>query len=260
VLLTLAQVPIGVFDAVTVAVAAISYGLGRKKGLVWQLSGVATLILGGVCATILARPVGALFGEGILVRFAAWVLVYALVAICLYVLSLKLKHRIEKLEFDELDQRFGGVLGAFKGLFAFAVLVLVASGISTNIATAVRESASGQALLVLVDELRPVVPERVASALFPGEAAATPTPEPEPALDPTPSWAPEEPAPQPVPQPAQQPPQREPAGPPAWAEDPQPREPYYREPDPEPREDPGRADPDPWDGTGDPLDPLAPPR
>lgn len=252
-LLTLAQVPIGVFDAVTVAVAAISYGLGRKKGLVWQLSGVATLILGGVCATILARPVGALFGEGILVRFAAWVLVYALVAICLYVLSLKLKHRIEKLEFDELDQRFGGVLGAFKGLFAYGVLVLVASGISTNIATSVRESASGQALLVLVDELRPVVPERVASALFPGEPTPTPAaPEPEPAFDPTPTWAPE-PAPEPV---REEPPQREPAGPPAWQEDPEP----YRAPDPEPGSDPGRADPDPWDPTGDPLDPLAPPR
>lgn len=252
-MLTLAQVPIGVFDALTVAVAAISYGLGRKKGLVWQLSGVATLVLGGICATVLARPVSGLFGEGILVRFASWVLIYALVAICLYVLSLKLKHRIEKLEFDELDQRFGGVLGAFKGLFAFGVLVLVASGISTNIATAVRESASGQALLVLVDELRPVVPERVASALFPGEPTPTPAPpEPEPAFDPTPTWAPEDPAP--APQPAQQTPLREPAGPPAWQEEPEP----YREP--EPREDPGRADPDPWDGTGDPLDPLAPPR
>jgi uncharacterized membrane protein required for colicin V production len=252
VLLTLAQVPIGVFDALTVAVAAISYGLGRKKGLVWQLSGVATLILGGICATVLARPVGALFGDGILTRFAAWVLVYALVAICLYVLSLKLKHRIEKLEFDELDQRFGGVLGAFKGLFAFGVLVLVASGISTNIATAVRESASGQALLVLVDELRPVVPERVASALFPGEPSPTPA-APQPDLDPTPAWAPET-QPQPLEEP--QPPVREPAGPPAWQEDPEP----YQEPAPEPREDPGRADPDPWDSTGDPLDPLAPPR
>ncbi len=255
-MLTLAQVPIGVFDALTVAVAAISYGLGRKKGLVWQLSGVATLVLGGICATILARPVGALFGEGILIRFAAWALIYALVAICLYVLSLKLKHRIEKLEFDELDQRFGGVLGTFKGLFAFGVIVLVASGISTNIASAVRESASGQALLVLVDELRPVVPERVASALFPGEpvAPSPEPPEPEPAFDPTPSWAPQDPAPQPAQQPAQQTPLREPAGPPAWQEEPEP----YREP--EPRPDPGRASPDPWDGSGDPLDPLAPPR
>lgn len=251
-MLTLAQVPIGVFDALTVAVAAISYGLGRKKGLVWQLSGVVTLLVGGVCATVLAKPVGSLFGEGILVTFAGWVLVYALVAICLYVLSLKLKHRIEKLEFDELDQRFGGVLGAFKGLFAFAILVLVASGLSTNIATAVRGSASGQALLFLVDELRPVVPERVSSALFPGESAAVPSPEPAPALDPTPSWIPEAPAQ--APPPAIQLPTREPAGPPAWHE---PEEPQDR---PQRANDTGRADPDPWDSRVDPTDPLAPPR
>ncbi|MBL4848625.1 MAG: CvpA family protein [Planctomycetes bacterium] len=257
-LLTLAEIPIGVFDALTVVVAALSYGIGRKRGLVWQLSGVATLVLGGICATILSGPVGGLITEGIVGRFAGWVLVYALVAISLYVLSLKLKHRIEKLEFDELDQRFGGLLGVFKGLFAFGVLVLIASGISTRIATSVRESASGQALLVLVDELRPVVPERVASALFPGEGPP-PTPEPtEPGLEPT--------APEPSAAPATDPD----PGVPAPA-DPLPANPLPadREPnrDPEPEAsgpDPdrwsGRADPDPWDPNAGPTDPLAPPR
>ena len=261
--LLLAQTsPLGIFDALTFVVAVASYAIGRKRGLVWQLSGVATLLVGGACATILARPLGGLFAEGIVGRFAAWVTIYALVAICLYVLSLKLKHRIEKLEFDELDQRFGGLLGVFKGLFAFAILTLVAAGLSTGVALAVRESASGRALLVIVDELRPVVPERIADALFPAaEATPLPTPAPSDPLE-QPVYQPElQPEPQPTTQQRPRRPERPRTSPP---------KPAPREPEPEPERDPEpeqfgpqRADPgyaDPFDTRRDPVDPLAPPR
>lgn len=257
-LLSLAQSsPVGIFDALTVVVAAVSYGIGRKRGLVWQLSGVATLLVGGACATILARPVGELFAEGIVGRFAGWVAVYALVAICLYVLSLKLKHRIEKLEFDELDQRFGGLLGVFKGLFAFGVLTLVAAGISSGVADSVRASASGRALLVVVDELRPAVPERVAQALFPPEETSPP-PAPAP-VDPLrqPVYQPDFSRPAPSPEPAR--PARPRASPRPSAREPEPE----REPEPPEQFGPQRAEPayvDPFDTRQDPVDPLAPPR
>jgi uncharacterized membrane protein required for colicin V production len=164
---------LGVFDVVTAVVAAVGYGIGCKRGLVWQLSGILTLVVGGACATILCQPLGPLILDGLLGRFVAWVGIYAVVAVCLYLLSLRLKHRLEDMELDELDERFGGMLGVFKALLVFGIIVLIAVGVSDRVAGAVRASASGRALHAVVHELRPYFPELIDRALQPRDSQAT---------------------------------------------------------------------------------------
>ncbi len=255
-------VALGIFDLVTVAVGTIGYLIGRSRGLVWQLSGIATLVVGGLSATVLARPLGAKLGAGpLLGPFAAWVIVYAVVAVCLYVLSLRLKHRIEELEFDELDKRFGGALGAFKGLAVFAVVTLIAVALSARVEAAVKGSASGQALRAIVHELRPLLPERVHEAFGP---YLDPVTDPEPAPQPTAPAEPAPPAPKPDPGPARPvasgaagaatppapQPVNEPLPPLEYPEVPLPAGPTPAAP----------AEPDdPFDTSNDPPDPLAPP-
>ncbi len=276
--------PVGIYDLFTVAVGVAGYLIGRHRGLVWQVSGIVTLLLGGLCATVLSRPLGGVFAEGLLGRFVAWVVVYAVVAICLYVLSLRLKHRIEEMEFDELDRRFGGALGAFKGLLAFGVVTLVALGLSSSVKAAVEGSASGRALRAVVHELRPLVPERVYDALGPW-ADDEPEPAPQPVLpalpapDPGPAAAgasgrrtpsprsetprPETPRPEtPRPETPRPAPLPRTAGPPPPPELPlgSPDLDYPEVPRPaaEPRSE--QVEDDPFDTSDDPPDPLAPPR
>ena len=247
---------LGLYDLLTLIVGAVGYAIGRKRGLVWQLSGIATLIVGGVCATILCNPLGPMIHEGLLGRFAAWIGVYAAVSICLYLISLRLKHRLEEAELDELDERFGGMLGVVKSLIAFGAVTMVAVGISGRIAGAVRASASGKALYVLVHELKPYFPEQIDRALQGEDPAPREDAEAPPAAPfaPRPTEAPPSPVPARVERrepPAERPPQ--PEVDPDLALEPVP------DPDPEPEPEP-ELQPDPFDPHQEPTDPLAPPR
>jgi hypothetical protein len=253
---------IGVFDLLTLAVAVVGYALGRSRGFAWQVSGLVTLVGGAICATVLSRPLGPLFGEGILGAFAAWVVIYAVIAICLYVLTLRFKDKLEDMEFDELDRRFGGLLGGFKALAAFGVVTLVAVPLSSGVERSVKGSVSGRALQATVHELRPLVPERIHDAFGPyldrveggsgSEAPESPTPVPtQPA---TPPASPTSPAPTRAPS--------QPARPPASAQaSPTPRVSPLRPPPASPTpEAPPSEIADPFDPSQDPTDPLAPPR
>lgn len=287
---------VGVYDLLTLGIGFAGYALGRSRGLAWQASGLVTLVGGGLCATALATPLGPAFAEGVAGRFAAWIVVYVAVATCLYVITLRFKHKLKELEYDELDKRFGGLFGALKGLLVFAVITLVSAGLSQRIAGAVKRSACGQALRALVHEVRPALPEQVHDAFGPwldpmdgGPGAPTPpaprwptderSPGPGPTgARPTPTEAPQ-PRPQPTPTqpvaPAQPvtptPPVAGPPAPPATrpapapARPPRPVEPDWSEDPDADVEAPSRPTrsneaPDPFDTSKDALDPLAPPR
>lgn len=285
---------VGVYDLLTLGIGFAGYALGRSRGLAWQASGLATLVGGGLCATALATPLGPAFAEGVAGRFAAWIVVYVAVATCLYVITLRFKHKLKELEYDELDKRFGGLFGAIKGLLVFAVITLVSAGLSQRIAGAVKRSACGQALRALVHEVRPALPEQVHDAFGPwldpmdgGPGATTPpaprwptderspaprteAPPPAPRTEarptppgpvaptpPTPPVAgpPAPPTPKPTPKPAPTP--ARPA--------PRPVEPvapeWTEDPDADVEAQPRpNQTPDPFDTSRDPLDPLAPPR
>jgi uncharacterized membrane protein required for colicin V production len=259
----------GLFDLFTIAVAVAGYLVGRSRGLVWQASGVGTLVLGGLCATVLCRPLGSVFADGILGRFVAWVVVYVVVAVCLYVLTLKLKGKIKELEFDELDKRFGGMIGSFKGLLAFAVVTLVAVALSDGVRGAVKASATGQSLSYLVHQFQPLLPEKIHDAFGPYLDRVHPDVPTQPSERPvsqTPST--QRPGQQPRP-PVKRP--QPPVKPPIVKDTPVPRTPTpvkTPSPDPvpitplEPPVPPATpvrdTEPDPFDTTSDPPDPLAP--
>jgi uncharacterized membrane protein required for colicin V production len=247
---------LGVFDLVTLGVGAVGYLLGRSRGLLWQASGLLTLIGGGLCATVLSRPLGHLFAAGVAGRFVAWLAVYVVVAVCLYVLTLKFKARIKELEYEELDWRFGGLFGVIKGLTIFALITLIAAGVTPRIAGPVKASYAGQALRAIVHELRPLVPEQVHEAFGPWLDAVD---EPPPVTQAPTRW-PERDAPQPPPTTTSQtaPP---PAPPPIAPRPPVLEREVELEPPPRtPRRDPPPPAADPFDTSRDPPDPLAPPR
>ena len=255
----------GLFDVVVIGVALVGYALGRARGLAWQISGLLTLLLGGVSATVLCRPVGALFNDGILGRFVGWIAVYLVVATALYVLTLSFREKLKEIEFDELDKRFGGVLGAVKALGILAVITVVAVPLSPRVAKAVKPTLSGRVLGKVVVETRALLPERIPDTFAAPEVPAESTaqakpPSPSPQRRPT-----QQPGTPPAPEPSRTPP---PARPQPPAVDPD----LYRAP----HEPPRRAFPqdetggedhverdltgDPFDTTADPTDPLAPPR
>jgi len=176
----------GAYDLVVILALVLGYFVGRAKGFVWQLSGIATLALGYVAASALWRPVAAAFpGDwpADLRSFAAWAAIYAVVSIGVYLVSLKLEKRIRELEFEELDRRFGGALGAVKAGLLVLVCSLVAVAVSAKARDAIRVSPSGRVLARAGVALRFLLPDRVGDAM--GECLKDM--EPNPVAEPTPA-------------------------------------------------------------------------
>src|SRR5207237_5593617 len=93
----------GVFDLVVAAALVLGFLLGRARGFAWQVSGIATLALGYLCAAASASLVARAFPETWpldLRVFAAWSAVYALVTIGVYFVTLKLSKKIRELELE----------------------------------------------------------------------------------------------------------------------------------------------------------------
>jgi uncharacterized membrane protein required for colicin V production len=158
----------GPFDVLVLAVLAVGYVLGRAKGFAWQVSGIATLALGFVAATVGSRAVAGFFPDAWPLdarRFAGWTAIYALVSIAIYVVTLGLSKKLKDLQLDDLDRRFGGTLGAVKaGLGLAAVSVVLVAG-SEQALGFVQASVSGRLLARVGMLARPLLPDRIGSAL-----------------------------------------------------------------------------------------------
>lgn len=159
---------LGPYDLLVLAVLGVGYFMGRAKGLAWQLSGIATLVLGFVAATAGAKMVAPLFPNAWsqdLKRYAAWTAIYASVSIAIYLLTLALSKKLKQLELDELDRRFGGALGAVKAGLLLAALSLVAVAGSERAREFVQDSTSGLLLAHVGSLARPVLPDKIGRAL-----------------------------------------------------------------------------------------------
>ena len=115
-----------IFDLFSVVLIAVFFGFGRKRGLAWQLAGIASLVLGYVAATRFAPGLCVRFkmdtAPG---RFFVWAGVYSAVSTAVYLVACRFKRFLRDQELDELDQHLGGVLGAVKGAILLSLFVIV---------------------------------------------------------------------------------------------------------------------------------------
>jgi uncharacterized membrane protein required for colicin V production len=258
-------VSFGPFDLVVVVVLVAGFIHGRSKGLAWQLSGIATLALGYVAAAAGSSVLAPIFPDAWPIdvkRFAAWIAVYALVSVGVYLVTLKLSKKIKEHELEELDRRFGGALGAFKAGLLLAVVSLVTIATSERARALVKESASGVLLARAAYAARPLLPAKIGEAVakIAGEIAPEPLPAPAPARPQPPRPAPPQAAPRTTPpaRPLAGQHRLQPAPPPPPPPAPSPRKPAFEDESNAGDDEPGMNDDE--DKKSEPADPLLPPK
>jgi uncharacterized membrane protein required for colicin V production len=259
---------LGPYDVLVLAVLAIGWVLGRAKGFAWQVSGIATLVLGFIAATAGSSSLAPFFPDTWpldLRRFAAWTAIYGGVSVVIYLITLALSKKLKELELDDLDRRFGGTLGAVKSGLALTVVSLVAVAGSERARTFVQRSLSGFALARVGSIARPLLPEKIAAALDrcleridPDAALPRPGERPSPAPPTLPSRSVGSPGPRPRTTLAPRLDGGNTPRPPAPSPSP-PSEPPEMDDDPPPPRDSGKTiEPEPAPSASEPLDPLAP--
>lgn len=251
---------IAAFDLVVAALLCVAWFLGRRRGFAELAADIATIVLGGIGATVLSAPLAPLFGVVPPAdRLLAWLAVYAAIALAISLAARSARKKLKEADLEDLDRRFGGILGVVEAAIGLAVMALVVAPWSMSLGAAIRASHAGGALATLARAVRPHLPERFATVFGPGIDALAPPP-----VTPTPITPITTPRPLP-PSPAHAHPPARPAATPTpttpetRADPPPPREPPPPPPEP-PREPPPpreRADLD-HDDPPEPKDPLAP--
>lgn len=154
------------YDVFVVAVLIVCMVRGAMRGMIWQLAGIAGLVLCLVFAETIAAAIGP--HVGLAEPLNHWVVMFAayLVFSFLSFGVARLFHGwIEKAQMTEFNRHLGAVFGLVKGVAICLVLTFFIVTLSPNMRTMLQHSRSGYAAAVIMDRLHPVMPEKLHHAL-----------------------------------------------------------------------------------------------
>ncbi|MDF1661421.1 MAG: CvpA family protein [Planctomycetota bacterium] len=176
-------------DLFLLLMLVISYGLGYRRGFVWQLAAIGSLIVGHVAARYI-MPHLEDFGvpDYGLYHFGSWVGIYAVAAIAVYLVAWRFRAYLQKKDLSDLDKHLGGLLGGMKGSLFISLITLLVITVSQGARDKLLESQSGPVVAHIAKFFDDFVPTETLSALEPfyqtpeeraiaakTRAAATPT-------------------------------------------------------------------------------------
>ncbi|MEM1060807.1 MAG: CvpA family protein, partial [Planctomycetota bacterium] len=140
---------------------------GAQKGFVWQIAGIAGLVLAFVCAETVSPHLMQYLDLGdTLNRWIAMLAVYIGASFVTFAVARSLRKSLEKAKFVEFDRHLGFIFGVLKG----GLLAMVVSFFGVTLQTTrpvVLASYSGHASATVLNELKPLLPQELSPYLDP---------------------------------------------------------------------------------------------
>lgn len=154
------------YDLFVLAVLIYCTVSGAKRGVVWQLAGIAGLVLCVFFAGSFAAVVGPMINlEPPLNHWVTMFGAYLFFSFLSFSVARMLNGWIEKAQFKEFNQHLGAVLGFVKGAAFCLVLTFFVVTVSEPAREALKNSKSGHYAAIIVDTLHPVMPGKLHDAL-----------------------------------------------------------------------------------------------
>lgn len=154
------------YDVVVLAILLFFTVRGAMKGVIWQIAGIAGIVLCFAFAETISAAIGprvplepplnnwvVLFGSYLGFSFIA------------FGLARVLHGWVEKAQMKEYNRHLGAVFGFVKGVALSLVLTFLVVTVSEDARESLRHSRSGHAAAVIMDRLHPVMPEKLHDAL-----------------------------------------------------------------------------------------------
>lgn len=157
------------YDILVLAILVIFTVRGAAKGMVWQLAGIAGIVL----CFVFADAISALAGPYVnlepplnnwVVLFGAYV-VFTLIA---YLIAGQITEYLEKVKLKDFDRHLGAVFGFVKGVVLCLIMTFLIVTVSDEAREALKQSRSGIAAARIVKTLHPylpILPEGLVNAL-----------------------------------------------------------------------------------------------
>ncbi|MEW4487105.1 CvpA family protein [Thalassoglobus sp. JC818] len=147
------------YDLVVLAILIFFTIRGAAKGMVWQLAGIAGILL----CFIFADGISAAAGPYVhldpplnnwVILFGAYI-VFTFIA---YLLAGRIADFLEKVKLREFDRHLGALFGFIKGVVLCLILTFMVVTVSEDARGALLKSRSGYAAAKIVDTLHPYLP------------------------------------------------------------------------------------------------------
>lgn len=154
------------YDIVVLAILLYSTVRGAQKGAIWQLAGIAGLVLCLVFAESISAAAGPYVHlEPPLNHWVVLIGAYLGFSLLAYGVAKLLNDSIEKAKFGEYNRHLGAILGFVKGVVICLVLTFFIVTVSEEARGVLKHSRSGMAAAIIMDRLHPVMPEKLHDAL-----------------------------------------------------------------------------------------------
>ncbi|MGD9854267.1 MAG: CvpA family protein [Planctomycetaceae bacterium] len=154
------------YDAFVVAVLIVCMVRGAMRGVIWQLAGIAGLVL----CLVFAETVSAAVGPHVPLAepLNHWVTLfgaYLVFSFLSFGVARMIQGWMEKAQMTEFNRHLGAVFGLIKGIAICLVLTFFIVTLSPSARGMLQHSKSGYAAAVIMDRLHPIMPEKLHDSL-----------------------------------------------------------------------------------------------
>ncbi|MBT5019387.1 MAG: CvpA family protein [Planctomicrobium sp.] len=147
------------YDILVLAILIYFTVRGAAKGMVWQLAGIAGIVICFVFADAISAAAGPYVSlepplNNWVILFGAYV-VFTLIS---YVIAGRITEFLAKVKLKEFDKHLGAVFGFVKGVILCLIITFLAVTMSEDAREALKDSRSGVAAARIVRTLHPYLP------------------------------------------------------------------------------------------------------
>ncbi len=157
---------VDIYDAVMLAVLIFATVWGFWKGMAWQITSLAAIVVSGMVAIHFSGPLAPIFSDRQpWNRFIAMFVLYLLTSFTIWIIFHFVAGFIDRVKLKEFDRQMGALFGVAKGVLFCVVITFFAVTLSENLRQTVLGSFSGRAIAVLIKNATPVLPREVTDVL-----------------------------------------------------------------------------------------------
>jgi uncharacterized membrane protein required for colicin V production len=157
-----------IYDGVMAGLVVLGMIWGAWRGVVWQVAGLASLIVGySVAHPASAQLAPHLPGEPVVARALGMLIVYAAVSAAIFAVAWMIRAALRRLRFEAFDRHLGMVLGGLLGALVGLIGTLFVVSLAPETRAPVFGSPTGRLVGRVMDVVGPALPGEARQVLSP---------------------------------------------------------------------------------------------
>ncbi|RLS55526.1 MAG: CvpA family protein [Planctomycetota bacterium] len=154
------------YDILVVCILLFFLAKGAAKGLVWQLAGIAGILLCMTFASTASKVIGPHINLAPPAnQWAVMFITYLLASFVAFGFARTLNSWIEKMEFKEYNRHLGAIFGLVKGALLVLLMTFMIVTFSEKSRNLIKDSRAAHIAAKVIHQIEPLVPDKMSQAV-----------------------------------------------------------------------------------------------